>query len=388
MKTINPVVSNLPCSGIRQIYNEANQYSDVLHLEIGQPNFPTPSHIIQAAHQAARDGFTSYTPNAGLVSLREAFSFSLQRDYQIQVSPDQVVVSVGAMGALFNTFAVLTARNDEVLIPDPGYPNYSMALKLLHVSPVAYPLYIKHDNFCIDTGIIKSLITKRTKAIVINSPSNPTGLMLDTKTMAEIVEIATQAGIFFISDEAYDHIIFDKLHVSALSMEQSERIISIFSCSKTYAMTGWRVGFAVAPVEISQMIAKIQEATISCASSISQKAAETAILGPQDCVEQMKIAYLENRDDAIRMCEQFSIKYIKPDGAFYLMISLPPFIHQNSMKFSLDLLKEMKVAVAPGSTFGSQGEGYIRIALCTSKVNIKEGIQRIASYFSKVNHDQ
>jgi len=317
----------------------------------------------------------------GFISLRETFAESLERDHNITISPDQVVVSVGAMGALFNTFSALIAKDDEVLIPDPGYPNYIMALNLLHSKPVPYPLGVNQNGFYIDTDIIKSLITEKTKAIVINSPSNPTGLIANEESVLQIIEIASQAGIYIISDESYDHIIFDQPHISPLSYDLNGQIISIYSCSKTYAMTGWRVGFAVAPSNIIQLISKLQEATVSCASSVSQKAAEAALKGPQNCVEEMRIAYQKNRDIAINMCEQMSLQYTKPNGAFYLMISLPSSACHDSMQFSLNLLRMMKLAVAPGITFGRKGEGYIRLALCVNEKTIIEGLNRISSFY-------
>jgi aspartate/methionine/tyrosine aminotransferase len=383
MKNINLAVKNMPRSGIRLILDEASKYDNVLHLEIGQPNFPTPPHITQAAHQAALDGFTGYTPNAGYDSLREAFVNRLEVDQKIMISPERVVVSIGAMGALFNAFCVLVSKGDEVLVPDPGYPNYRMALQLVNAKPVSYKLGIRQDGFFIDTDVLRSLISKKTKAIVINSPSNPTGLVADRESIKKIVDIASECGVFIISDEAYDHIVFEGAHYSPLLYDQNDMVIAVYSCSKTYAMTGWRVGFVVAPPAISQLMSKIQEAYMACAPSVSQKAAEAALTGPQNLVEEMRSIYKKRRDLAIEHCEKLSIGFIKPSGAFYLMISLPEPLRNDSLQYSLSLIRDSKLAVAPGITFGNEGEGFIRIALCADEDSIIEGLYLLSKNFCK-----
>ena len=385
MKEINPIVNNMPRSGIRVILDEANKYENVLHLEIGQPNFPTPDHIINAAHQAALEGYTGYTPNAGYDSLRESFSKRIKLDHGINVSSDQVVVAAGAMGALFNAFGTLLSAGDEVLIPDPGYPNYVMALQLLNTKAVPYPLGYTHAGYFIDVDAIRSKITKKTKAIVLNSPSNPTGLVVDKDSIKHILELSSQYGLYVISDEAYDHIIFQGSHISPLQYDDvCENVVAIYSCSKTYAMTGWRIGFVVASSEICQLMAKLQEAYVSCAPSISQKAAEVALEGPQECVEMMNASYMHRRDIAMQLCDDLGIKYVRPNGAFYLMISLPDSVRENSMQFSLNLVRESRLAVAPGITFGAQGEGFIRIALCAGEETITEGLKRLSSVLNKL----
>ncbi len=381
MKKTNPVIENMPRSGIRVILDEANKLEDVLHLEIGQPDFATPDHIIEAAHQAAIDGFTGYTPNAGFGSLREAFADHLKIEYGIHADSEQIVVTAGAMGALFNAFSTLVSPGDEVLIPDPGYPNYSMALQFLRAKPVAYPLGFDSSQFYLDPDVIEQSITKKTKAIVLNSPSNPTGLVADEKAIIRIVEVAHKHGLYIISDEAYDHIIFNGAHHSPLKFGREEHIIAVYSCSKTYAMTGWRVGFAVAPAEICRLMSKLQEAYIACAPSISQKAAEAALKGPQSCVSAMNASYQQRRDLAIRICSELKINCVLPNGAFYLMVALPEPVMENSMQFSLDLVKQSKLAVAPGITFGERGEGFIRLALCAKESVLKEGLSRLSSVF-------
>ncbi len=384
MVAINPIINKMPRSGIRVILDEANKLRDVIHLEIGQPDFKTPDHIIEAAYKAAFDGFTGYTPNAGYDSLREAFAKKIEEEQKIRISPNQVVVTGGAMGALFDAFGVLLSSDSEVLIPDPGYPNYSMSINLFNAEAVPYSLGVNSSGFYIDIDKVESLITNRTRAIVLNSPSNPTGMIADSGSILQIIELAKKNNLWVVSDEAYDHIVFNGSHISPLQFDPNGNVVSIYSCSKTYAMTGWRVGFVIAPENICKQMSKLQEAYISCAPSISQKAAEAAIKGPQDCVKQMNDSYKERRDFAIGICEKLSIGYIKPAGAFYLLVSLPDFKRPDSMKFALELVKDHKLAVAPGITFGKGGDGFIRIALCASKDNLEVGLNRLSSVFESM----
>jgi len=382
MKSINAVLEQMPRSGIRLILDEANQFEDAIHLEIGQPHFQTPSHIIEAAHQAALDGFTGYTPNAGLPSVRESFAQRLALDHHILCSPENVTVTAGAMGALFDAFGVLLSPGDEVLVPDPGYPNYSMTLQFLGAKPIPYSLGINAHGFFIDPEGVRRLITSQTKAILINTPSNPTGLVADEESVRELSEIATSKGIYIISDECYDHIIFNGRHISPLVFAPPELTLAIYSCSKTYAMTGWRVGFVIASEKLCPLISKLQEAYVSCAPSISQKAAQAALQGSQICVSEMNNAYQMNRNFALKLCDQLGLPSVQPSGAFYLMIKLPKSAQNDSLQFALDLVQKQHLAVAPGITFGHQAANYIRVALCTSQDNLTRGLERLATCYT------
>ena len=379
LKELNPNVVKLPRSGIRVILDEANQYEDVIHLEIGQPDLPTPSHIVEAAYTAARDGYTGYTANAGYLSLREAFADRLFKDKSLKIDPDQIVVTVGAMGAIFSAMCVTLSAGDEVLVPDPGYPNYIMPPPLFGAEPIPYPLNAA-EGFLPDVEVIRSLITDRSKVIIINSPSNPTGAVIPAELLQKIVDISQQYGLYIISDESYDQIIFDCKHTSCLEFDKNGSVIAVFSCSKTYSMTGWRIGFAVSNKTISSMITKMQEIFIACAPSVSQKAAEAALTGPQVCVEKMVETYRHRRDTAIEMCKKLDLNCKEPKGAFYLMVSLSDTGKHNSMEYALRLVREARLAVSPGITFGSNGEGFVRVSLCTSEENIKEGLKRLANF--------
>ncbi|MCP4629508.1 MAG: aminotransferase class I/II-fold pyridoxal phosphate-dependent enzyme [bacterium] len=379
MKILNPAAEFMPRSGIRYILDKANNYSDVLHLEIGQPDLPTPPHIVDAAMRAAREGFTGYTPNAGYPSLRRTFAKRLSAEQGINIYPEQIVVTVGAMGGLFSAMSATLAPGDEALVPDPGYPNYSMALRLLGGKTVSYPLK-KTSRFALDTEEIRTRITPQTKLIVINSPSNPTGAVISEVDLINVVEIAKTHGLYLLSDEAYDHVIFDGKHISPLKYDDAGCAISIYSCSKTYSMTGWRVGFTVSTAENATIITKLQEAFVACAASISQKAAEAALTGPQQCVDDMRETYSNRRNLALDLCSMLGLQCIAPSGAFYLMIELPSTEKRDSLEFCLQLIKDKRVAIAPGVTFGKKGEGFIRASLCASEEVLKTGLSRLAEY--------
>jgi aspartate/methionine/tyrosine aminotransferase len=383
MRGLATAAENMPRSGIRVILDLALKIPDAIHLEIGQPNFPTPNHICEAAYKATQDGFTGYAPNAGYPSLRGLIADKAQRDNQIKATADNIIVTTGGMGGLFSTFTALLNPGDEILLPNPGYPNFDMAVKLCHANAKLYPLD-PANGFQPILEALPGLISGKTKAILINSPSNPTGAVLPQKTIAALVAFAAKNDLYLISDECYEKIIFNTNHVSPASMDNGERVISIFSFSKTYAMTGWRVGYVVAPLSIAPTITKLQEATVACTSSVSQKGAEAAIKGPQDCVAEMVIAYQRRRDKAIAILRNHKLSTYVPEGAFYLLINISSS-GMDSDSFARDLLTNEKVAVAPGNTFGPGGAGYIRISLATDDQILETGLERICRKLTRTN---
>jgi aspartate aminotransferase len=379
MRHLNPTAVSLPRSGIRLILDEAHRIGNVIHLEIGQPDLPTPAHIVEAAATAAHGGFTGYTPNAGYSSLREAFAARILEDHALRVEAAQVVVTPGAAGALFSALCALLSPGDEVMVPNPGYPNYYMPVLLLGARAIPYPLN-SAASFALDPDAIAELVTRRTKVIIINSPSNPTGSVADSSTWGRILEIASQHGVYIISDECYDHILFEGKHVSPLGFDPPDGVIAVYSCSKTYSMTGWRVGFAVSTTELANTITHLQEMYVSCAPSVSQKAAEAALRGPQACVHEMVSTYSRRRDLAGALATQHGLQHTIPRGAFYMLVAIPGRYRTDSMGYCLRLVKEARVAVAPGLTFGSLGEGYVRVSLCASESALSEGIPRLAEF--------
>ncbi|MGI9950748.1 aminotransferase class I/II-fold pyridoxal phosphate-dependent enzyme [Moorellaceae bacterium AZ2] len=342
-------------------------------MEIGEPLFSTPPHIIEAAHEAARAGFTKYTANAGNQSLREKIANRLNADYALSLKPENIVVTVGGVGAISSSVRVLTDLGDEVLLPDPGWPNYEMIVACAGAVPKRYKLY-KEKGFLPDISDLEKLLTRRTKVLIINSPSNPLGVVFPADLMKDLVNFAKKRDLFIISDEVYEKIIFEGRHASALSFDTDGRVIAAFSFSKTYAMTGWRVGYAVANESVAQHIAKLQEAYVSCTSSVSQKAAEAAIDGSQECVETMLATYHRNLLAACEVLDKLGLSYCRPQGAFYMWIEVKS---SDSAAFARKLLLERKVAVAPGDTFGPSGKSFIRISLASPEEAVREGLNRL-----------
>lgn len=381
MKALSQTRSSLPRSGIRQIMDYSATIPDVIHLEVGEPNVNTPLHIREAAFAAMNEGFTHYTANAGLISLRSSIADHLKRQYEIQVNTDQIVVTAGAVNALVATVLSLVESGEEVLIPDPGWPNYEQIILSQESIPKRYKL-LPDSGFVPDIAELEQVVTPKTKAIIINSPGNPTGGVLSEENIKDLLAFASKHDLYVISDEVYDGIVFEDKHISPMSYDTEGRVISIFGFSKNYAMTGWRVGYAVAPQQIAAVIAKVLEPLVSCASSVSQKAAEAAISSTQEFVHEMCEIYQARRDSAYRLLEEAGIKAYKPKGAFYMMIDLSG-IETEEENLAIALVKESGVAVAPGITFGSTTAHMIRISLATEDSKLLEGVKRICDFVTK-----
>ena len=376
---MKPVASNpaaMRRSGIRELMELAATVPDVLHLEVGDPDFPTPAPIAQAAAQAVRDGFTKYTPTAGLPSLRRALAAKLQRVNGFTVQPEQVVVTHGAVSGLMETFMALLEPGDEVLIPDPGWSNYESMGALVGARVVRYPLLAAND-FQPDIADLEPLVTPATKAILFNNPGNPTGAVFDRATVEATVAFARRHDLYLISDECYDEMVFEGEHVSPARFDPDGRVVSLFSFSKTYAMTGWRLGYCAASPDVAALIAKIQEPVISCPSAVSQKAGEAALNGPQDCVQEMRDAYRRRRDLAVALLRERNLFVTSPQGAFYILADIIA-VTRDSYAFAKELVMRSQVAVAPGEAFGPHGAGLVRLSLATDDATLAEGIRRLA----------
>ena len=376
MPSLSQMVVDLKMSGIREIMDLSAEMNDVIHLEVGEPLFNTPPHITAAALAAAEAGYTKYTPNKGLLSLRGSIVERLNSDYDIAFTTENVVVTVGGVGGIFTAVCALVDQGDEVLIPDPGWPTYEMIIHCAGALYRRYPLDPER-NFLPSVSSIEQLITTKTKILLLNTPSNPLGVVIPGALLEELVDLARRRDIYIISDEVYNKIVFDDKHVSALTFDTDERVVGIFSFSKNYAMTGWRVGYAVASEAITSQATKLQEAHVSCASSVSQKAAEAALLSSQDCIETMRQTYRDNLVVAREVLDQFGFKYQIPRGAFYIWIDVNS---RDSAEFAKNFLTKNKVAVAPGTTFGPSGKSYIRISLASDRESIREGLRRLGSF--------
>jgi aspartate aminotransferase/aminotransferase len=377
MKTYSHLAEALPRSGIREIMELASTTPGVIHLEVGEPSFDTPAHIVNAALADAHAGYTRYTPNAGLPSLRTAIAERATRAWGRPVSPSEVLVSTGAVGALATSILALCEDGDEVLIPDPGWPNYLSMVNLSRAKPVPYVLR-PEDEYVPRRERLTTNVTTATKVLLINTPGNPTGAVIPGQGVRELVDFARSHDLFVISDEVYEELIFEGTHVSA-GLFDPDRVVVISGCSKTYAMTGWRLGYAIANPALITLMAKLQEPLVSCASSVSQRAAEAALRGPQGVVIDMCDAYRRRRDLVWEVLGSSGLLATRPLGAFYAMVDLRP-LQEGSRALALMLLEEERVATAPGGTFGNSADGMLRISLAADEDELIEGCRRIKSF--------
>jgi aspartate aminotransferase len=379
MPNLAPNAERMPRSGIRRIMDLAWSLGEpVIGLHVGEPSFATPEHVRKAAEQALERGETRYVPNAGIPALRAAISDKVRRRNRLAASPEQVVVSAGGMQALYVALSATVRAGDEVLVPDPGWPNFAMAIQLLQAVPVGYRL-APENNFLPDTAELERLVTPRTRAIIVNSPSNPLGSVLSAQHAEALCRFADTHDLWLLSDECYDAITFDVPHVSPGAYDQQERVLSCFSFSKTYAMTGMRVGYLVAPPMVIETAAKMQEPLIACVNAPAQYAALAALEGPQDDVEMMRAVYQQRRDAARQLLDEAGTGYLPPSGAFYLWIDVRDRCQGDVDEWALRLLRDRRVAVAPGTTFGPMGQGWIRVSLATDTNDLLEGLRRVVS---------
>lgn len=379
MRDPSAAIRQMERSGIREIFDLANTIPGAIHLEMGEPDFSTPEHIRRAAAKAADNGYTKYTPNAGIPVLRDAIAVKVNKRNGVDATSEQIVVTPGAIAALHGTMLALCDPGDELLLPDPAWPNYAMQASLLGLKAVRYPLSTEHQMQPV-AHEIEPLITDRTKLILLNSPSNPTGAIVDQDHLDEVLRLAQDHDLWVVSDEVYDEIVFDDSSApsAAASSVFAERVVSVFSFSKTYAMTGWRVGYAVAPPDLAPYLVKTQEPTTACVNAPAQLAAVAALEGPQDCVATMRDAYEDRRNDVEELLLSADVPHVKPLGAFYMWIDISAS-RMTGMEFARRLLAEHEVAVTPGSAFGPASDAYVRVSLASGASELREGVGRLAA---------
>jgi aspartate aminotransferase len=369
----------MPVSRIREIMELAWEDPEVIHLEVGEPDFPTPEHVVEAAHEAARSGLTRYAPNAGLPELREALADKVTRRNGYEASPDQVVVTQGGIQALYLVLLALLEPGDEVLLPDPAWPNFRMIAHLLGARVLPYPL-VSEGDFLPRLEDLERLVTPRTRAILVNTPSNPLGTVVPRELVEPLLEFARRRDLWYISDEVYDEVVFDDAFVSAGAVaDPGDRLVSIYSFSKVYAMTGWRVGYLVAPPDLAKLLTGMQEPIVSCVNTPAQLAALAAVTGPQDVVREMRESYQERRDELLEILERGNLPSSQPSGAFYVWTDVSA-ANLPSMDFARSLIEREHVAVAPGSAFGDLGEGYVRLSLASSREDLLDGASRLVRF--------
>lgn len=361
---------------------------DVVGFGAGEPDFDTPQHIKDAAIAAIQNGFTKYTPAAGTLELRKAIADKFQRDNGLCYEPKQIVVSNGAKHSLVNAFDAILNPGEEVIIPAPYWVSYPEMVKIAD----GVPKFIEtkeENNFKFTPKQLLDAITPKTKALVLNSPSNPTGMIYTRDELKEIAKIAVEHNIYVVADEIYEKLVYEGEHVSIASFgeEIKDLTITINGVSKSYAMTGWRIGYAAANPQIASIMANIQSHAASNPNSIAQKAAYAALTGPQDEVEKMRKVFKERRDYMVsRIGKMDGVSCINPHGAFYLMMNIKKLIGKTlhgtvidgSDTFAQLCLEHAKLALVPGSGFGA--EGYLRWSYATSMENIKEGLDRLEQF--------
>ncbi len=374
MKQLSSKATGMPASGIREIMNLAWQIDDAVLLMTGEPDFPTPPHVVEAIHKALDEGHTRYIASAGIPELRAAIAAKVQNRTGTPTEAANIVVTNGAMMSISTSLFCLLEGGDQVMLPDPGWPNYEMCSGLTDAEVVHYPLKIE-NHFLPDLAQLEELVSDRTKCIAICNPSNPTGQVYDRHLMEALAAFVEKHDLYLISDEIYEDIIFEGTHVSAAELIP-ERSIVISGFSKSYAMTGLRVGYMRAPEEIVRVLTKLQQPIISCGVAISQYGALAAITGPQDCVEEMRSAYRRRRDLAVALLKERGAYAYTPRGAFYIMVDITRS-GMDGKAFALKLLQERHVAVAPGPTFGPGSGDFVRISLASSDEDIATGLNAI-----------
>ena len=346
-------------SGIREMMDLADVAGDVLHLEIGEPDFPTPPHVVSAALRAMQDGNVKYTLSRGTGPLREAIVSKLHAQNSITASTDEVVVTTGGTTAVLEALLVLLRVGDGVLIPDPGWPSFEMIVTLLRGRVLRYALRADAD-YAPDLDEVERL-AREARVLVINTPSNPTGAVFTRDTLEGLLGIAERHGLVVISDEVYEDIVFDGAHSSVASLGSDAPVISVFSFSKGYAMTGWRIGYLAAPAAIAEAVVKAQEAVVACPSSLAQEAARAALSGPPGCVGEMRDEYRARRDLAVQRLDAEGLLLTRPHGTFYVMADIARS-GLDGYAFARRLLVERSVAVAPGETFGDEARGAVGLS--------------------------
>jgi len=377
MPSLAPRIETVPASGIRRVFEQAAVLQqdgiDLAMLVIGEPDVPVAPHIGEAARRAWSEDRTDYTPNGGVAPLRAAIREKLRRENRIEVDVEQIWMTIGATQALFQAMTLVLSPGDEVLVPDPGYTTFTMNAHIIGATPVPYQLSPAH-GFEPDLQALEASITERTRAIIVNSPSNPLGSVFGEQTLRDLLALAKRHDLWVISDEVYEYFTYGTRHVSLASLDEDDRVFTAFSLSKTYAMTGVRVGYLVTPKGLGPVMRTTQEAMISCVAEPDQWAALAAIVGDHSAVQDAREHYRANLDIAKGVLDAAGIRYLDPRGAFYLWIDVSHVSQGDVAEWALGFLHRERVAVAPGSAFGRTGEGWIRVCLAATPADLRRGL--------------
>src|SRR5215207_2035978 len=377
---VSQSAQNLRPSGIRRYFDIAATMENVITLGIGEPNFSTPEHITNKGIESLRDGFTAYTSNAGMIELRQAISGYARRLYGLEYDPcDQVLVTVGVSEALFLAMKAILDPGDEVLVVEPCFVANAAAVEMAGGIPAMIPTFVEND-FQVTGAELEAAVTPRTKAILISYPNNPTGAILTRERMLEIAAVAEKYDLLVISDEIYERLVYGIEHICFATLPgMYERTIVLSGMSKSYAMTGWRIGYALAPRPIMEAMWKLHQYLIMSAPTMGQVAALQALLHGEDDVEYMRSCYDHRRQMLVGGLNELGLTCFEPRGAFYTF----PSIAASGMadeEFCERLLFEEQVAVIPGSAFGQSGEGFIRACYTNSDENIERALDRMRRF--------
>lgn len=366
---------------------------DVIDLGAGEPDFPTPDHVKAAGTAAIADDFTRYTPNAGVRELREAICARYRDDYAVAYSPADVIVTAGGKQALFNAALALYGPGDQVITHAPGWPSLVDQVKLADAEPVVVRTH-PEDGFRLHAGAVIEAMTPRTRAVVVNSPGNPTGALVTEGDLAEIAEAARARDVWTVLDLCYERLVYaDAPHnlPRVLQERSPDRHVLVGSLSKSYAMTGWRCGWAVGPAPLVAACNVVQSHATSNVSSIAQRAGIAALAGPQDCVTAMREAYRARRDRAlVWLGRERRIRCVRPGGAFYLFPDVSELLSPDGPRTSLELaqalLREARVAVTPGEAFDAPG--FLRLSYAAAPERLQEGIERLIAFAAALPRDR
>lgn len=387
-KKLSEKILNIKPSGIRKFFDIVNEIEGVISLGVGEPDFDTPWHIRDEGIYALEKGRTFYTSNSGLKELRYEISNYIKRTQGINYNPEQeIIVTIGGSEAIDIGFRILINDGDEIIIPQPSYVSYEPCAELAGAKPVIINLKAENE-FRLKPEELINAITPRTKLLVLPFPNNPTGAVMEKEDLEKIAKIIIDNDIYVMSDEIYSELSYKDKHISIASLPgMKERTILINGFSKTYAMTGWRLGYACGPEEIISQMIKIHQYAIMCAPTTSQYAAVKALRDGAEDVEMMKQAYNQRRKFLLNAFKEMNIECFEPYGAFYVFPSIKEF-GMSSEEFAQRLLEEEKVAAIPGNAFGDSGEGYLRISYAYSLDNLKTAMERLKNFVAKLRREK
>ncbi|WAA13221.1 aminotransferase A [Fervidibacillus halotolerans] len=372
---LNDNVKSIQISGIRQFFQMIQSEKDLISLTIGQPDFPTPKHIKEAAKRAIDQNVTAYTENAGMFPLRKAAANFLSQKYGIHYQPEsEVIVTIGATQGIDLALRTILHSGDEVLLPGPIYPGYEPLVRLAGGVPVY--MDTRRTYFKVTAEMIEKHVTEQTRCLILTYPSNPTGVSYSKEELKKLAEVLRRKNIFVLADEIYSELTYEANHTSIANFLPEQTIV-INGLSKSHSMTGWRIGFAFAREWLAKEMLKVHQYNVTCASSVSQMAALEALTVGMDDPVDMRMEYRKRRDYVYKRLVNMGFETIMPDGAFYFFVKIPESFQMSSLDYCLMLVKKYRVSVVPGSTFSKYGEGYFRLSFAQSMEQLAEGLDRL-----------